>query len=76
MAITHGIALLFAVAFVVIGSIFKRVFWWLLSLAYLACLSYMALINEWEILFFAPLIFLGIISLIGMILSATRGDLI
>ena len=76
MAVTHGIALLFAIAFAVIGMIFKRVFWWLLSIAYLACLSYMAVINSWEILFFAPLIFLAIISTIGMILSATRGDLI
>ena len=76
MAITHGIALLFAVAFGVLGVVFRTVFWWLLSIAYLACLSYMALVNDWEILFFAPLIFIGIISTIGMILSATRGDLI
>lgn len=76
MALTHGIALLFAVIFIIMAVVFNKMLWWLLNIGYLIVLALMAIINEWEALFFVPLIFFGLISLIGMIITATRGDII
>ena len=76
MLVTHGIALFFAVAFALIGAIFKKLFWWLLSLGYVLVLGWFAIVNDWEVLFFVPIVMFGIISVIGLIFSAVSGDLI
>lgn len=76
MAITHGIALAFSVIFVILGATFKTFMFWIVSLGYILVLAVFAVINSWEILFFAPLIGFGIISIVGLIYSAVNGELI
>ena len=76
MEITHGIALLFAVIFVIIATIFNKMLWWLLNIAYLLTLAFMAIINEWELLFFPPIVFFALISIIAFMFTALRGDII
>ena len=76
MELTHGIALLFELLFTVVAAIFKKMLWWLLVIGYTFTLAWMAIVNEWEILFFVPLAIIGVISIIAFIFTVTRGDLI
>lgn len=76
MEITHGIALFFALAFVLVGFFFKKVIWWGLSIGYLYGLAFIAITNDWELLFFAPTAIFGIISIIGLGNAAFKGDLL
>jgi len=76
MEVTHGLALLFAVVFAVIATIFRKMLWWLMVVGYCLVLSIMAITNNWEVLFFPVLAMLGLISIIGFIFSAVKGDII
>ena len=76
MEITHGIALFFSVVFIVLAMLFQKALWWLVSIFYLVACAWMAVTNGWEMLFFAPLLLFSIISLVGFITSAVKGDLI
>lgn len=76
MEVTHGIALLFAISLVVIAAIFNKMLWWLLCIGYIFAVSYMAIVNEWELLFYPVLVITGIISIIGFGYSAARGEIV
>lgn len=76
MLIEHGIALLFAVVFMVIATIFRKVLWWLVAIGYLFACAYMAILNSWELLFFVPLTIFAMIAIIGFIYSALKGEIV
>ena len=76
MELTHGIALFFALAFVIVGTVFQKMLWWLVSIGYLFGLAFVAILNSWELLFFVPIALFAVISVIGFAYSAINGDLI
>ena len=76
MEVTHGIALAFSVIFVIMATIFKKLLWWVLNIVYILVMSIMAINNEWEALFFAPMVFFAIISIIGLSFCAAKGEII
>lgn len=76
MEVTHGIALSFAILFALIATVFSTMIWWILVFAYSTVLALMAIMNSWEVLFFPVLFVLGIVSVIGVVITGTKGDLI
>jgi len=76
MELTHGIAMLFAVIFMIVGTIFKKMLWWLLNIGYIFMLAWVAIVNEWEIIFFPVLAIFTIIALIAFIATAIQGEII
>lgn len=76
MEITHGIAMLFIVVFMVIATLLKKAMWWLLCIGYMFAAAYMAIINEWELMFFPVLVICGIIAIIAFMFLAIKGELI
>jgi len=76
MEITHGIALFFALAITIIAVIFKSMIWWLMVFGYCLTLSIMAVLNQWEAMFFPVLLIIAIVSVFGIVFTALKGDLI
>lgn len=76
MTITHGIALFFLLVFTILASVFNRFLWWLLVLGYAMALAWVAVTLNWELLFFPPLVIMGIASIIMTFITAAKGDLI
>jgi hypothetical protein len=74
MDITHALALLFQVIFLVLAGIFNKLLWWILLLGYTMTLGFISVYNQWEILFFSPLTIIGIISMIGVFVTAIKGE--
>ncbi len=76
MSLTHFLGLIPLIAFFIIMLRWQNVVTSLLVLGYCFCLGWIAVINTWELVMFPPLVAFGIISIIIMVKSALRGDLV
>lgn len=76
MLVTHALALAFLVVFSIMAVVFRKALWWLLCFFYAFVLGWFAIVNTWEVLLFIPLVFIGIISIIGFIYSALQGEIL
>lgn len=75
MEATHFYALLPMIIFLILSLVFYgKGLVHILTLGYALGLAFMAILNEWEILFFMPIVGTVIISLILFIYAMLKGD--
>lgn len=76
MTASHFVALLVLFILFVLSIWIKRVLVDSMALGYILVLAYVAIINQWEILFYPILTLMGLITVIMLCAHALRGDLI
>lgn len=74
MEITHAVSLLLGIIFVIMAVVFRKFLWWLLVIGYTVCLSWFAVINDWEVMMFVPMLIFGIASCIGIVSTVVKGE--
>lgn len=75
MLLTHFFALLPLIILLVVSLVFYgKGLIHLLTFSYGLALGWVAILNNWEVLFFPIVLFTGIITLILFVYSMTRGN--
>ena len=75
MNLFHLIYLLILIIFLVLAIWIKKGVIWGVELALIIYVSYNAVIDGWEVLYFIPIVGLFIISIMGFIYTSIEGDL-
>ena len=76
MVTSHFFAVVTLLALFLLAIWIKRVFIDIIILGYIMVLAYMAIINNWEILFFPIIVGFGLVVTIMLCVHAVKGDLI